>query len=152
MSACPEALALLNPMCCVVLGVPVTDSSWGYFLLLSTVWALWTNGAWLDWLEPYEWQWPIALWHGWQSEVRGADRWTAVYHSFGQARSSVEMWPMRPRCHHLQVWLFVIIRLRHHWKLQISSIYIKTIKNFSWYELNCVDHAMASSMKILWRV
>lgn len=32
---CPEALALLNPICCVVTGVPATDCSLSYFLSLS---------------------------------------------------------------------------------------------------------------------
>ena len=84
MSACPEASALLNPTCCVVSGVPVTDSSWGYFLPLSTVWAFLTDGGWLEWLEHFEWQWLTARWHGatgggergWQVSDSFPSRWT----------------------------------------------------------------------------
>lgn len=72
----------------VVSGVPVTDSSWGYFLPLSTVWAFLTDGGWLEWLGPLEWQWLTAWWHGWQSEVRGGDRWATVSHWGGPGRGS----------------------------------------------------------------
>lgn len=93
-SACPEASALLNPSCCVVSGVSVTDSSWGYFLLLSTVWAFVTNGSWLEWLGQLEWQWLIALWRGWQSEVSWGDRWATVSHWGGRSGGRGETWPV----------------------------------------------------------
>lgn len=88
MSACPQASTLLNPMCYVALGVPVTDSSWGYFRPLSTVWAFLTGGCWLEWLEQLEWYGLTAWWHGWQSEVRGGDRWATVPHRGTLGRDS----------------------------------------------------------------
>lgn len=124
-SACPEASALLNPMCCVVSGVPVTDSSWGYFLPLSTVWAFLTDGGWLEWLDQLEWQWLNAWWHGWQSEVRGGDRWATVSYWGGQRRGSAERRSVKQQCHRLRLWLFIIWEARHLSKLQICFIYVE---------------------------
>lgn len=71
---CPEALALLNPICWVVTGVPATGFSLSYFLSLSTVWAFSTDVCSLRWLVQPEWWWLIMCWHGWQS-VRGMRQW-----------------------------------------------------------------------------
>lgn len=135
--ACPEASALLNPTCCVVSGVPVTDSSWGYFLPLSTVWAFLTDGGWLGWLEHFEWQWLAAWWHGGQSEVRGGDRWATVSHWGGHRRRSAERWPVKHQCHRLQPWLLIIWEARHHSKLQIcfACVMVKIFVSRSgfWY-------------------
>lgn len=110
--ACPKASAPLNPTCCVVSVVPVTDSSWGYFLPLCTVWAFWTDGSWLDQSGELEWQWLTAWWPGWLSDSLrwvGGDRWATVPHWVELGRDSADSWPMEHQCHRLWLWLTLAV-------------------------------------------
>lgn len=103
-SVCPEAVALLNPMCCVALALPETDFRWSYFLTLSTVWVVLTNVGSVEWLEKLEWQWPTNWWPGWKSVMTGIGRWEAAFSEVDWAKPGLRIgW--RTMCCDLRLWL-----------------------------------------------